>query len=57
MSESTELFCYRFFNNFTDCFNVALTDEPGLKNPVGIYLLKVSNRNTRTRCEICLKLK
>ena len=20
-------------------------------NPVGIYLLKVSNRNTRTRCE------
>ena len=24
--------------------------------PVGIYLLKVSNRNTRTRCEICSKL-
>ena len=23
---------------------------------VGIYLLKVSNGNTRTRCEICLKL-
>ena len=23
----------------------------------GIYLLKVSNRNTRTRCEICSKLK
>ena len=22
----------------------------------GIYLLKVNNRNTRTRCEICLKL-
>ena len=22
-------------------------------NPVGIYLLKVNNRNTRTRCEIC----
>ena len=21
--------------------------------PVGIYLLKVNNRNTRTRCEIC----
>ena len=24
--------------------------------PAGIYLLKVNNRNTRTRCEICLKL-
>ena len=23
---------------------------------VGIYLLKVSNRDTRTRCEICSKL-
>ena len=25
-------------------------------NPAGIYLVKVSNRNTRTRCEICWKL-
>ena len=25
-------------------------------NTVGIYLLKVNNRNTRTRCEICSKL-
>ena len=24
--------------------------------PVGIYLLKVNNKNTRTRCEICSKL-
>ena len=24
--------------------------------PAGIYLLKVTNRNTRTRCEICSKL-
>ena len=24
--------------------------------PAGIYLLKVENRNTRTRCEICSKL-
>ena len=24
--------------------------------PAGIYLLKVNNGNTRTRCEICLKL-
>ena len=26
------------------------------KNPAGIYLLKVNNRNTRARCEICSKL-
>ena len=25
-------------------------------NPAGICLLKVNNRNTRTRCEICLEL-
>ena len=24
-------------------------------NPAGIYLLKVNNTNTRTRCEICSK--
>ena len=24
--------------------------------PAGIYLLKINNRNTRTRCEICSKL-
>ena len=24
--------------------------------PVGNYMLKVSNRNTRTRCEICSKV-
>ena len=28
----------------------------GSRNPAGIYLLKVNNRNTRTRCEICSKL-
>ena len=27
-----------------------------IANPAGIYLLKVNNRNTRTRCEICSKL-
>ena len=25
-------------------------------NPVGIYMFKVNNRNTRTRCERCTKL-
>ena len=24
--------------------------------PVGIYMFKVNNRNTRTKCEICSKL-
>ena len=27
-----------------------------VSTPVGIYLLKVNNRNTRARCEICSKL-
>ena len=27
-----------------------------LSCPAGIYLLKVKNRNTRTMCEICLKM-
>ena len=25
-------------------------------SPVGIYLLKVNNKNTRTKCEVCSKL-
>ena len=29
----------------------------GNKFPAGIYLIKVNNRNTRARCEICSKLK
>ena len=37
-----------------------LRDKPKLSTmfiyPAVIYLLKVSNRNTRTRCEICSKL-
>ena len=46
----------RLFNNvkknlFTCCFSVLFK-----VNPVGIYLFKVNNRNTRTRCEICSRL-
>ena len=33
-----------------------LWNSPSESNPTGIYLLKVNNRNTRTRCEICSKL-
>ena len=32
------------------------TLEEPLEEPVGIYMFKVNNRNTRTRCEICSKL-
>ena len=33
------------------------TDESALNHfPAGIYRLRVNNRNTRTRCEICTKL-
>ena len=35
---------------------VLLSKEELESGPVGIYLLKVNNRNTRTRCEICSKL-
>ena len=30
--------------------------HPENRYPASIYLLKVNNRNTRTRCEICSKL-
>ena len=30
--------------------------EKGQANLADIYLLKVNNKNTRTRCEICSKL-
>ena len=34
------------------------SDEEGVAGrfPVGIYLFKFNNRNTRTRCEVCSKL-
>ena len=37
-----------------ECANVNITDTSYI--PTGIYLLKVNNRNTRTRREICPKL-
>ena len=33
-----------------------IKDLDTIRYPAGIYLLKVNNRNTRTRCEICSKL-
>ena len=46
-------------DNFVYCF-VTLCKLTSLfqrlnLNPVSIYLLKVNNRSTRTRCEICSK--
>ena len=39
--------------------NVQICDREGEEFdsfPVGNYMFKVNNRNTRTRCEICSKL-
>ena len=36
--------------------SILITDHRLCRTPSGIYLLKVNNRNTRTRCEICSKL-
>ena len=42
------------FKNFVlNKSNICLSSDT---NPAGIYLLKVNNRNTRARCEICSKL-
>ena len=34
--------------------NPAYADTP-MHDPAGIYLLKVNNRNTKARCEICTR--
>ena len=56
--------CRMFWNEIslllaTDFWDVA-SKPPAISNwklfSAGIYLLKVNNRNTRTRCEICSKL-
>ena len=36
--------------------NSGFYTKRGKEFPVGIYLFKVSNENTRTTCEICLRL-
>ena len=45
--------------NFSDFYSQNVAQWPRqsfIAFPAGIYLLKVNNRNTRTRCEICSKL-
>ena len=41
-----------------ECFPECLQKILSLRGlfPAGIHLLKINNRNTRTRCEICSKL-
>ena len=43
--------------NFKGATNISKNIIDGFTtfNPANIYLLKVNNRNTRKRCEICLK--
>ena len=43
--------CDKHFETLIRCNNIRRRTE----NPANIYLLKVSNRNTRKRCEICSK--
>ena len=42
------ILCKELYNYFETCF--------GRPFPADIYLLKVKNKNTKTRCEICSKL-
>ena len=36
--------------------SITVLEKVAKEYPAGIYLLKVNNRSTRTRCEICSKL-
>ena len=48
----------RFFGDFSR-YKMGTLARNGLMicNPSGNYMLKVTNKNTRTKCEICSKLK
>ena len=54
--QKTALTLNVFFTTFLQTYSEAHSGPCQISNPVGIYLLKVNNRNTRTRCEICSKL-
>ena len=52
-------FQIHFFKSFFVSVSTYCTYLPHTKftyNPAGIHLLKVNNRNTRARCEMCSKL-
>ena len=48
-SHYSSVLCSFLSERFIDVANLT-------RNPGGMYLLKVNNRNSRTRCEICLNL-
>ena len=52
--ETADLVTFTEF--FVQCWNNFSSIRSTICHPVGIYLLKINNRNTRTRCEICSKL-
>ena len=53
LQENTlQILKYSYFDSF---WSIQSASDP-FPIPAGIYLLKVNNRNTRTRCEICSKL-
>ena len=43
-------------HNYVISYFMHLYYVPPCYFPAGIYLLKVNNRNTRTKCDICSKL-
>ena len=45
---------FKFFRLLKICQDLQLKFPENV--PAGIYLFKVNNRNTRTRCELCSKL-
>ena len=55
----SRLAIYFLWNCLVRNLNLRLDEKLNHKtadNPAGIYLLKVNNKNTKTRCEICSKL-
>ena len=44
-------------NQTSFSMNMQLNKAIGIFNPAGNYMFEVNNRNTRTRCEICSKLR
>ena len=45
-----------FLNNLAMLKKYSEGFLPGFVTPAGNYMFKVSNRNIRTRCELCSKL-
>ena len=45
-----------YISNPTSNFEIKMIRRLEKISPVGNYMFKVNNRNTRTRCEICSKL-